>query len=30
MADYFQKMDEDYVKKHFPEGSVFKSVEKTF
>ena len=29
MADYFSKMNEDYVQKHFPDGSVFKGTMKT-
>ncbi len=29
MADYFSKMNEDYVQKHFPDGSVFKGTIKT-
>lgn len=26
MEQYFQKMNEDYIKKHYPKGSVFESV----
>lgn len=29
MADFFAKMNEDYVQKHFPDGSVFESALKT-
>lgn len=29
MTDYFLKMNEDYIQKHFPDGSVFKGAMKT-
>lgn len=29
MTDFFEKMDENYAKKHFPTGSVFESATKT-
>ncbi|MDE6996921.1 MAG: hypothetical protein K2P04_03460 [Oscillospiraceae bacterium] len=29
MSDYFSKMNEDYVQKHFPTGSVFANAAKT-
>ena len=29
MADFFSKMNDDYARKHFPEGSVFEGAMKT-